>query len=124
MTLRAGREAGPGQGPAIWLDCGLEDGLLRDNQALHAHLKKLKIKHEYHEFPSHNWAYWDEHGRKQSASTGRRSESSPESVRAASSRETLRMPRARIAPRCEPDGRIAQRCGHATPSRSYDSHWS
>lgn len=52
----------PAKAPAIRVDCGLEDGLLRDNQALHAHLKKLKIKHEYHEFPgSHNWGYWDEH---------------------------------------------------------------
>jgi len=52
----------PAQAPAIWLDCGDEDGLLRDNRELHAHLKRLKIKHEYHEFPgSHNWDYWDEH---------------------------------------------------------------
>ncbi|MCE5240327.1 esterase family protein [bacterium] len=52
----------PARAPAIWMDCGTEDGLLRDNRELHAHLKKLKIKHDYHEFPgTHNWAYWDEH---------------------------------------------------------------
>jgi len=52
----------PQKAPAIWLDCGVDDGLLPDNQALHAHLKKLRIKHQYHEYPgTHNWAYWDEH---------------------------------------------------------------
>jgi len=52
----------PEQAPAIWMDCGEDDGLLRDSQALHAHLKKLKIKHEYHEYPgTHSWEYWDEH---------------------------------------------------------------
>lgn len=52
----------PKKAPAIWMDCGQSDALLRDNQTLHKHLKKLKIKHEYHEFPGdHNWAYWDEH---------------------------------------------------------------
>ena len=52
----------PAKAPAIWLDCGVEDGLLRDNQAMHAHLKKLKIKHTYNEFPgSHSWEYWDQH---------------------------------------------------------------
>ena len=52
----------PTRAPAIWLDCGVDDGLLRDNRALHAHLRKLGIKHTYHEYPgSHNWGYWDEH---------------------------------------------------------------
>jgi len=52
----------PQRAPAIWMDCGREDPLLRDNRALHAHLTKLKIKHVYREFPGeHNWAYWDIH---------------------------------------------------------------
>jgi putative tributyrin esterase len=52
----------PAKAPAIWMDCGVGDFLLRDNRALHAHLKKLGIKHTYKEFPGdHNWGYWDEH---------------------------------------------------------------
>lgn len=52
----------PAKAPAIWLDCGVDDGLLPDNRELHAHLKKLKIKHTYNEFPGgHSWPYWDEH---------------------------------------------------------------
>jgi S-formylglutathione hydrolase FrmB len=54
----------PKRAPAIWLDCGQDDGLLSHNQELHRHLKRLKIKHEYHEFPGgHSWPYWDEHVR-------------------------------------------------------------
>lgn len=52
----------PAKAPAIYLDCGVDDGLLRDSRALHAHLKKLGLKHTYKEYPgAHNWAYWDEH---------------------------------------------------------------
>jgi len=48
--------------PAIRFDCGVEDGLIEDNRALHIHLEKLNISHEYDEYPgAHNWAYWDEH---------------------------------------------------------------
>jgi len=48
--------------PAIRFDCGLEDFLLDDNRAFHAHLKQLGIPHEYEEFPGeHTWTYWDEH---------------------------------------------------------------
>jgi putative tributyrin esterase len=52
----------PAKAPAISIDCGVDDGLLRDNRALRAHLKKLGIKHTYKEYPgSHSWSYWDEH---------------------------------------------------------------
>lgn len=52
----------PERAPAIWMDCGVDDFLLRDNRELHAHLKKLGIRHTYKEFPGgHSWAYWDEH---------------------------------------------------------------
>lgn len=48
--------------PALWLDCGLEDFLLEQNRAFHAHLEHLDIPHTYREFPgAHNWDYWDEH---------------------------------------------------------------
>ncbi|MGH7143855.1 MAG: alpha/beta hydrolase [Planctomycetota bacterium] len=48
--------------PKIHIDCGTEDGLLDGNRRFHAQLKKLKIAHQYHEYPGeHNWAYWDAH---------------------------------------------------------------
>lgn len=48
--------------PAIRFDCGTADELLPDNRALHAHLEKLGIPHEYAEFPgAHEWSYWDLH---------------------------------------------------------------
>lgn len=52
----------PAKRPALRIDCGTEDGLLKDNQALHAHLQKLGYPHEYLEAPGgHDWAYWDLH---------------------------------------------------------------
>jgi S-formylglutathione hydrolase FrmB len=54
----------PKKAPAIRIDCGVDDGLLEDNRDFVKHLKKLKIEHEYEEFPgAHTWAYWDEHVR-------------------------------------------------------------
>jgi putative tributyrin esterase len=48
--------------PSLWIDCGTDDFLLDDSRSFHAHLEKLKIAHEYHEFPGHhNWEYWDLH---------------------------------------------------------------
>lgn len=48
--------------PRLWLDCGVDDFLIEDNRAFHAHLEKLGIPHIYHEFPgAHTWDYWDEH---------------------------------------------------------------
>jgi putative tributyrin esterase len=48
--------------PAIRFDCGVDDGLIEHNRALHAHLEELDISHEYDEYPgAHDWAYWDEH---------------------------------------------------------------
>lgn len=50
--------------PALYLDCGTEDPLLPVNRQYHAHLKKLKIDHEYAEHPGrHDWDYWDLHVR-------------------------------------------------------------
>ena len=51
-----------GRIPALRIDCGTEDFLLDQNRAFHAHLDRMKVTHEYEEFPgSHNWAYWDLH---------------------------------------------------------------
>jgi len=53
-----------GRIPPIRIDCGAEDFLLGQNRAFHAHLDKMKVPHEYQEFPgSHDWAYWDAHVR-------------------------------------------------------------
>jgi S-formylglutathione hydrolase FrmB len=60
----ARKAAGHGRLPKLQIDCGTEDSLLKYNRDFHAHLQKLKIAHEYAEYPGqHNWAYWDEHVR-------------------------------------------------------------
>lgn len=52
----------PAKRPAVRIDCGMEDRLLEDNRACHAHLEKVGYPHEYAEFPgAHDWAYWDIH---------------------------------------------------------------
>lgn len=51
-----------GRLPAMRLDCGIDDFLLKQNRSFHKHLEDLHIKHEYEEFPGgHDWAYWDKH---------------------------------------------------------------
>jgi len=53
-----------GKLPAIRIDCGKSDFLIEENRTYHNALLKLKIAHEYEEFPGdHNWDYWDEHVR-------------------------------------------------------------
>ena len=48
--------------PRLLLDCGSEDFLLDANRQFHAELQRLRISHEYHEFPGgHDWDYWDRH---------------------------------------------------------------
>jgi len=48
--------------PALYFDCGTDDGLLEDNRMFQSFLKKLGIKHEYREYPgAHSWDYWDTH---------------------------------------------------------------
>lgn len=45
----------------IIIDDGTSDIFIKDNRALHAALKKHKIKHEYRERPGrHSWDYWVE----------------------------------------------------------------
>ena len=52
----------PSRRPALRIDCGVEDFLIDDNRAFHAHLEKLGYPHEYEEFPgAHEWGYWDVH---------------------------------------------------------------
>jgi S-formylglutathione hydrolase FrmB len=53
-----------GKLPRLRIDCGTEDFLLQQNRELHASLTKLRVAHEYDEYPgSHNWDYWDLHVR-------------------------------------------------------------
>lgn len=48
--------------PALRIDCGVDDFLIEDNRAFHAHLDAAGIPHEYDEYPGgHTWDYWDEH---------------------------------------------------------------
>ncbi|MGI4788887.1 MAG: alpha/beta hydrolase [Janthinobacterium lividum] len=52
----------PADLPALRIDCGVDDFLIEENRAFHAHLMTLGIPHEYEEHPGdHNWAYWDKH---------------------------------------------------------------
>ncbi len=46
--------------PALRIDCGRKDFLIRDNRAFHRHLAKLKVPHTYVERDgAHTWDYWD-----------------------------------------------------------------
>ena len=48
--------------PKLRIDCGADDFLIEHNREFHAHLNKLKVPHEYAEFPgAHTWDYWDLH---------------------------------------------------------------
>lgn len=61
-----------GRMPALFIDCGVDDGLIDQNRALHAELTRLQITHEYHEWPgAHTWRYWSTHVRESLAWMGR-----------------------------------------------------
>ncbi|MEF3302452.1 alpha/beta hydrolase [Paenibacillus sp. GYB003] len=48
--------------PALYFDCGREDGLYPMNVQFKQHLERIGYEHEYAEFEGqHNWAYWTEH---------------------------------------------------------------
>ncbi|HEX2915440.1 MAG TPA: alpha/beta hydrolase-fold protein [Chloroflexia bacterium] len=53
----------PARLPRYSFDCGTEDtAAIGDNRKFHAHLEKLALPHEYHEYPGqHNWQYWNKH---------------------------------------------------------------
>lgn len=47
--------------PYIYLDCGTEDYLFKDNRTLADILVERKIPHEFRELPGkHEWPYWDQ----------------------------------------------------------------
>ena len=48
--------------PVISFDCGVDDQLIEENRAFHAHLEAIGLEHHYAEHPgAHTWEYWDEH---------------------------------------------------------------
>lgn len=50
--------------PRLSFDCGLDDFLLAENRAYHAHLEGIGFPHHYAEHPGgHTWEYWDLHVR-------------------------------------------------------------
>jgi len=52
----------PAERPALRIDCGIDDFLIRDNRAFVGFLNELGYDHVYAEYPGeHNWAYWDLH---------------------------------------------------------------
>lgn len=50
--------------PALFIDCGAQDGLADQNRAFDAELRRLGITHWYAEWPgAHTWRYWSTHVR-------------------------------------------------------------
>jgi enterochelin esterase-like enzyme len=48
--------------PKLRFDCGIEDGLVEGNRALHSALVAREIPHTYEEFAGgHDWSYWQKH---------------------------------------------------------------
>lgn len=46
--------------PYLYIDCGTEDFLFKDNREFVQLLVELKLPHEYRQLPgTHNWNYWD-----------------------------------------------------------------
>jgi putative tributyrin esterase len=50
----------PGTAPALFVCCGTEDGLYRDNVRFRDHLRALGLELTWEEGPgAHEWGYWD-----------------------------------------------------------------
>jgi enterochelin esterase-like enzyme len=61
-TLYVDRIAAQLKKQVIYFDCGLDDGELDDNRALHKKLEELGVPHTYNEFPGHHgWTFWRTH---------------------------------------------------------------
>jgi S-formylglutathione hydrolase FrmB len=55
------KQAG-GPMPALFIDCGREDGFLDQNRAFDWELTRLGVTHRYAEWPGgHTWRYWTTH---------------------------------------------------------------
>jgi S-formylglutathione hydrolase FrmB len=69
----SGARANAKQLPALFFDCGRDDGFIDQNRALDAALTRLGVAHEYHEWPgAHTWRYWSTHVRESLAWMARR----------------------------------------------------
>jgi S-formylglutathione hydrolase FrmB len=54
--------------PALFIDCGTDDGLINQSRAFRALLAARSIPHQYAEWPGvHDWAYWRLHVRESAA---------------------------------------------------------
>ena len=59
--------------PALFFDCGTEDGFIDQNRAFHSELTRLGIAHQYAEWPgAHTWRYWSTHSAESLAWMARR----------------------------------------------------
>jgi putative tributyrin esterase len=59
--------------PALFIDCGVDDGFLDQNRAFHFELTRLGVAHSYAEWPgAHTWRYWSTHVRESLAWMGDR----------------------------------------------------
>jgi putative tributyrin esterase len=59
--------------PALFVDCGVEDGFIDQNRAFHSELTRLGVAHAYAEWPgAHTWRYWSTHVRESLAWMGQR----------------------------------------------------
>lgn len=53
---------GKSAAPALFVDCGTEDGLVDQNRAFKWRVEQLGLPIEYHEWPGkHEWPYWRAH---------------------------------------------------------------
>lgn len=51
-----------GEAPQLYLACGEDDLLLRENKGMKAELEQRTVKFEYHESPGiHDWVFWNEY---------------------------------------------------------------
>lgn len=60
--LAARLQKADGPMPAIYMDVGSSDPFLHQNQAFDFELRRLGIRHAYHEYSgTHNWRFWSTH---------------------------------------------------------------
>jgi len=55
-------KAGKAAVPALFADCGTDDGLVNENRAFEWEVRKLGVPLTYHDWPGkHDWTYWRAH---------------------------------------------------------------
>ena len=59
LALALQRAQPPQAGPALYLDCGIEDFLYESNRRARAFFREVGVPYAYHEEPGgHTWEYW------------------------------------------------------------------